>query len=137
MTTRKTYWTLQVVGWGAYSAAGIFSVTHSIGWRPAVAAGYLLFGLYSIALTELFRREIFRRQWLNNSTARMFGSLLVGAGVVGSTQTFLVIAVDFALQGSRNSFLAHPINALALWVGAIGVALAGKGSAPATGRPRR
>jgi len=30
-----------------------------------VAAGYLLFGLYSIALTELFRREILRRGWLD------------------------------------------------------------------------
>lgn len=121
MTPRKTYWTLQVIGWGAYSAAGLFSAAQRIGWRPAIVAGYLLFALYSIALTELLRREILRRQWLSAGPGRTLGVLVMGAGVVGSIQTFLVIAVDFALQGSGNSFLTHPANAVMLWVGAIGV----------------
>src|SRR6185369_6452072 len=63
MTTRKTYWTCQVAGWGMYSAAGMASTAGQIGWRTSLVAGYLLFALYSIALTELFRREIRRRYW--------------------------------------------------------------------------
>jgi signal transduction histidine kinase len=121
MTTRKTYWTLQVSGWGAYTAVGILGVAQRIGWHAAVVAGYVLFGMYSIALTELFRREILRRRWLDDGTARMVAILALGAGVVGSIQTFLVVAVDAALQATNDSFLRHPANALALWVGVIGV----------------
>jgi len=122
MTTRKTYWTCQVLGWGSYTAAGLAGTAQQIGWRPALVAGYLLFGLYSIALTELFRREILRRQWLDANTGRMLGALSLGAAVVGSIQSFLVIAVDLALQGGANSsFLRRPSNALALWVGVVGV----------------
>jgi hypothetical protein len=122
MTTRKTYWTLQVVGWGSYSAAGLAGTAGHLGWRPSLVAGYLLFGLYSIALIELFRREILRRQWLDAGTGRKLGSLSLGTVVVGSALAFLVTAVDLALQGSANSsFVQHPGNALALWVGVVGV----------------
>lgn len=121
MTTRKIYWTCQVLGWGSYSAAGLAFAAQQVGWRPALVAGYLLFGLYSIALTDLFRREILRRQWLNVNAGRMFASLALGAAVVGSIQSFLVIAVDLALEGSSNSFLRQPGNALPLWLGVMGV----------------
>lgn len=121
MTTRKTYWLCQVLGWSGYTAAGIAGATRQIGWRPAVVAGYLLFGLYSIALTELLRREILRRRWLDADTGPMFGALAVAAAVVGSIQTFLVLAVDLALQGSAQSMLQRPGNAMALWVGVVSV----------------
>src|SRR5712671_7950751 len=111
MTIRQTYWTCQVLGWGSYAAVGMAGAARQIGWRPAVVFGYLLFWLYSIALTDLFRREILRRQWLNVDTSRMFGTFALGIAVVGSIQTFLVIAVELALQGSSNSFLQHPGNA--------------------------
>ncbi len=71
MTVRKTYWTCQALGWGGYSALGLASASARIGLRPALVAGYLLFGVYSIALTELFRREIQRRGWLNANAGRM------------------------------------------------------------------
>ena len=57
MTIRKTYWICQVLGWGSYTAAGVTGAVHETGWHPAVVAGYLLFCLYSIALTDLFRHE--------------------------------------------------------------------------------
>jgi two-component system sensor histidine kinase AlgZ len=120
MTTRKIYWICQVLGWGLYSAAGAVGVSQEIGWRPAVVAGYLLFGVYSIALTELFRREIRRRQWLTASGSRMMLSLGLGALMVGSIQTFLVIAVSLALD-RRSTLLLQPANALWLWLGIIGV----------------
>ena len=122
MTTQRMYWTCQVVGWGGYAAAGLTAAAGQVGWRPSLVAGYLLFALYSIALTELFRREILRRQWLDASTGRMLGSLSLGAVVVGSVLAFLVVAVDLALQGGANSaFVQHPGTALALWGGVVGV----------------
>jgi signal transduction histidine kinase len=92
-----------------------------VGWRPSLIAGYGLFAVYSIALTELFRREIVRRKWLDASTGRMAALLAVGAAIVGSVQTFLVVAVDFTLQGSSNWFVRRPGYAIGLWMGVIGI----------------
>ena len=89
MTTRTTYWTCQIGGWGSYTAVGLVGASLRIGWRPTLVAGYLLFGLYSIALTELFRREILRRGWLDAGTGPMFGALALGAVTVASIQSFL------------------------------------------------
>ena len=114
MTTRKIYWTCQVLGWGIYSTVGAIGASQQIGWRPAVIGGYLLFGLYSIALTELFRREILRRQWLSASAGRMIGGLSLGVLVVGSIQAFLVIAVGLALDRNSISSLLTRANTLGL-----------------------
>src|SRR5262249_32593270 len=116
-----TYWTCQVLGWGSYTAVGVAGVVNETGWRPPVGAGYVAFFFFSIALTDLFRHEILRRQWLNSHTGRLFGALTLGIVVVGSIQCFLISAVDLALQGSSNFFAQHPGNVLRLWVGAMGV----------------
>jgi len=121
MSIQRTYWTCQAVGWGSYTAMGMWAASQQVGWRPSVIAGYLLFFLYSIALTDFFRREILRRQWLNASLGRMFGTLLMGAAVVGAIQSFLVFAVDLALQPRSNTFVQHPSIALATWLGITGV----------------
>jgi len=50
-------------------------------WRLSVVAGYLLFFLYSIAMTDLVPREIRRRQWLAGSWwtyDRVFGPAAFG-----------------------------------------------------------
>ena len=120
MTTRATYWICQIGGWGGYTAVGLVSASLRIGWRPTMVAGYLLFGLYSIALTELFRREILRRGWLNADTGRMFRALTLGALTVGSIQSFLVIAISQVLEPGANTFLQLPAAALWLWVSVIG-----------------
>jgi len=119
MTTRKTYWTCQALGWGGYSTVGLMAASRQVGWRPTVAAGYLLFALYSIALTELFRREILRRGWLNADAGRILGRLAPGVLLVGSIQSFLVVAVSLALEPA-NTFVRNPGAMLALWVSVIG-----------------
>jgi hypothetical protein len=120
MTTRKTYWTWQALGWSGYAMAGLTGAARQIGWRPTVVAGYLLFALYSIALTELFRREILRRGWLNADAGRMIGRLALGVLAVGSMQTFLVVAISLALEPSPNTFVRDLGAMLALWVSVIG-----------------
>jgi len=75
----------QVAGWGAYSAIGAFSAARQVGWQFSLVAGYLLFFLYSIALTDLFRREARRRQWLMAPSPRMYARVFGAAAVVGRT----------------------------------------------------
>jgi len=120
MTTRKTYWTCQALGWGLYSIIGLAAASRQIGWRPTVAIGYLLFALYSIALTELFRREIRRRGWLNSNAGRMIGRLALGVVAVGSIQSFLVVAINLALEPRSNALARDRAAMMALWVGVIG-----------------
>jgi hypothetical protein len=119
MNTRRTYWTCQTVGWGVYSAIGVVSAAQEVGWRSAVVIGYVLFAIYSIALTDLFRREMLRREWLDLGGGRMAAVLALGVVVVGSIQTFLVVAVDMTLSGSRSTF-RKPAYIEELWMGVCG-----------------
>jgi hypothetical protein len=112
MKTKVAYWTCQVAGWGGYSAIGALTAA----WRLSVVAGYLLFFLYSIALTDLFRREIRRRQWLMAPSPRMYARVFGAALLVAAVQTFLVIAINWWFDGQRSAFL-HPVAALAAWAG--------------------
>jgi hypothetical protein len=123
MTLKKTYWTCQVLGWGSYSAFTLWAAARAVGWRPSLIAGFALFAVYSIGLTDLFRREILRRRWLAASFGRMAGRLLAGAVIVGAVQTFLVVAISTALDPSPNGFLERPSQLLAAWLGITGVTL--------------
>jgi hypothetical protein len=114
MKTKVAYWTCQVAGWGAYSAIGGWSAAHQVGWRFGLVAGYLLFFLYSIALTDLFRREIRRRQWLTAPSGRMYARVFGTAPLVAAVLTFLVISINWLFEGQRSVFL-HPVAALATW----------------------
>jgi anti-sigma regulatory factor (Ser/Thr protein kinase) len=120
MTLRTKYWTCQALGWGIYSAVGLASAAERVGWRPSLAVGYGLFAVYSIALTDLFRREIGRRRWLDAGGWRMVGALAAGTMAVATIQTFLVVAVDAALRGGASSFLAALPAILWLWTGVTG-----------------
>ena len=64
MKNKIAYWVCQVAGWGAYAVTGTAMVAQQVGWQFSLIAGYALFFLYSIALTDLLRREMRRRQWL-------------------------------------------------------------------------
>src|ERR1700690_185109 len=121
MTTRANYWTCQALGLAGYPTVGLAAASRQIGWRPTLAIGYLLFALYSIALTELFRREILRRGWLNADAGRILGRLALGVLVVGSIQSFLVASISLALEPGPNTFVRNPGAMLALWVSVIGV----------------
>jgi len=122
MKTKIAYWTCQVAGWGGYSAIGAFSVARQVGWQFSLVAGYLLFFLYSIALTDLYRREIRRRQWLTAPSPRMYARVFCAAAMVAAVQTFLVIAVAWMFDGQRSAFL-HPAAALAAWLGITGITI--------------
>lgn len=120
MKTRSTYWLCQILGWGAYTAIGILSRVQQVGWGFATIAGYLLFWAYSIALTDLLRREIRRRDWLATWNARIILRLLLAVLVVAAIQTFLVTVIDVTFLGRRSEFVLHPAYVLGMLVGLFG-----------------
>jgi signal transduction histidine kinase len=103
--TRVSYWACQAFGWGTYSVLGMRMAAHEVGWTTGVIAGYGLFFFYSIALTDLLRREIKRRHWLDAPGGRMLARLGPAVLGIGTVQTLLVFGVDFGLTG-RTSELA-------------------------------
>ena len=116
MNSRITYWRCQILGWGAYSAIGVLSAP----WRLTTFAGYFLFCLYSIALTDLLRREIRRRDWLAQSNVWTYLRLFLAAILVAAIQSGLVFAVDLALIGGKSEFVLHPAYLLGMWGGITG-----------------
>src|SRR5258708_25750802 len=114
------YWTGQAAGWGFYTVMGISMAAQQVGWRFSMIAGYILFGLYSIALTDLLRREIRRRQWLNNlkffTFLRLFGVALILAAI----QTFLIVAIDIAFNQRTAFFFSNPSYILSTWMSVSG-----------------
>jgi len=120
MKTRTTYWTCQILGWGIYSAFGVFGAVQQVGWRFATIAGYLLFFLYTIALTDLLRREIRRRNWLAAWNARTIFRLALAALLAGAIQTLLVTAIDLTLLGKQSEFALHPYYSFGMLVGVTG-----------------
>ncbi len=106
-----TYWTCQILGWGGYSIVGLVSavpVAPRTGWRVSIVLGYALYALYSIALTDLLRREIKRKQWLADSAGMMWTRLVIAACAIGAIQTFLIVAINLALDGRQSAFLTNP-----------------------------
>ncbi len=67
-------------------------------------------------MTDLFRREIRRRQWLTAPSGRMYARVFGAAAMVSALQTFLVIAINWLFDGASSVFL-HPVTALAAWAG--------------------
>ena len=120
MKNRTAYWSCQAVGWGSYTAMGISMAAQQTGWRFSMVAGYSLFFLYSIALTDLLRREIRRRQWLNALTFSTFARLFGAAFVLGAVQTFLVFAIDLAFLQRNSYFLSKPSYIPATWTSIAG-----------------
>jgi sensor histidine kinase YesM len=118
MKTRLTYWACQIAGWGAYAAIGTASAAQVVGWRVSLVTGYALFAVYSIALTDLLRREIRRRDWLN---ARFVFWRLAGAAILlAAIQTFLVVAINLGFDGKRSTFLENPSYIASTWVSVAG-----------------
>jgi hypothetical protein len=93
----------------------MFMAARQVGWRAYMIAGYLLFFGYSVALTDLLRREIKRRQWLEARAAKVVGRLAASVALIGSVQTFLVIAVNYMLTGDPELF-ARTGAVMSAWV---------------------
>jgi sensor histidine kinase YesM len=120
MKTKVVYWTCQTAGWGFYTVMGISRAAQQVGWRFSMIAGYILFCLYSMALTDLLRREIRRRQWLNNLSFFTFLRLFGAALILAAIQTFLVVAIDIAFNQRAAFFFSNPAYILATWISVSG-----------------
>ena len=120
MKTKIAYWSCQVLGWGAYSAMGLSMATRQMGWQFHIAAGYVLFTLYSIALTDLLQRGMKRRGVLDHLTLGVGLKLFAAALGVAAVQAFLVSAVDLAFEGAAGFVLREPKFPLSIWMSAGG-----------------
>jgi len=118
MKTRVAYWSCQILGWGAYAATGAATAAAQTGWRFALVGGYILFALYSIALTDLLRREIRRRNWLYAPYALL--RLAGAAAALATVQAFLVFAVDVVLEGRGSNFFKTPAYNANVWISVCG-----------------
>jgi hypothetical protein len=91
----------------------------TLGWRTSVVVGYILFGGYSIALTDLLRRELRRRHWLDASLPRVVWRMLLAVVAIGSIQTFLIFSITLVLTGSVVQ-MGGPRQMVAVWIGVTG-----------------
>ncbi len=120
MKNKIAYWVCQIAGWGTYSVTGTAMVAQQVGWQFSLVAGYALFFLYSIALTDLLRREMRRRQWLSTLTFRTSLGLFVAALAIAAVQTFLVFAVDLLFHGRASLVYRSPAYAIPTWISVSG-----------------
>jgi signal transduction histidine kinase len=120
MKTKSAYWACQLIGWGSYAAVGLTFATQAVGWRASVVVGYVLFFGYSIALTDLLRREIRRRHWLDASPGRVIVRMGLAVMAIGLVQTFLIFSVTLLLT-SRVTQLGGAQMMFSYWVGLTGV----------------
>ncbi len=112
----NAYWLCQALGWGAYAVVGMAIVAASGDWRAYTAPAYLFYFLYSIALTDLLRREIRRRDWLNGSVWGVVRKLAAAALAIGAIQTALILSVGLAFEGPHSGFLRLDFM-LPVWLG--------------------
>jgi hypothetical protein len=115
MSASRKYWWCQALAWGGYSGISITVAAQYVGWQLSLVIGYILYALYSIAFTDLFRRLIHRRGWLDLPALRRLLRVAPGILVIGVTQTLLVLSINLALDRQNASW---PLNAvLGLWFG--------------------
>ena len=116
MSPQRKYWLSQALAWGGYSTISIIFAAEYTGWRPVLVIGYLLYTLYSIAFTDLFRRLIHRRGWLDLPGLARFARIAPGIIMIGTTQAFLVVSVDTLLEGGLKD--SWPLSSILwLWLG--------------------
>jgi len=114
MTTK--YWLFQALGWGAYTAVAFFFAVRAVGPRPDVIVGFALFFLYSIALTDLLRREIKRHHWLDEVSLGVVAKLFGIGAALAAFQTGLIVGISFLFVGYRSEYLTDPAMILeTLW----------------------
>ena len=119
MKTKSAYWACQLIGWSGYVALGLVFATRAVGWRAPVVVGYILFGGYSIALTDLLRREIRRRQWLDAAPGRVLGRMALAVIAMGMVQTFLIYSVTLMLTGELAQ-MGGASQLFSIWAGVTG-----------------
>jgi len=122
MKNRNTsYWACQIGGWAAFSALGLTTAAMENGWRPSVVIGYLLFFLYSVGFSHLLRRLSLRRGWASLAPAKAIARLSVGAILIATLQTGLVVAVYTTIEGSLGVWRQpSSIIYMFLWLAVVG-----------------
>lgn len=122
MKNRNTsYWACQIGGWAVFSALGLTTGAMENGWRPSVVIGYLLFFLYSIVFTHLLRRLSLQRGWTSLGPARAITRLSIGAILIATLQTGLVVGVYTAIEGSLGVWREpSSIVYMFLWLTVVG-----------------
>lgn len=120
MKTKSAYWACQLIGWGSYVALGLYWAAQAVGWRASVVVGYVLFFGYSIALTDLLRREMRRRHWLDASPGRVLWRMALAVIAIGLVQTFLIFSVTLVLT-RKVTQLGGASMIFSYWVGVTGV----------------
>jgi hypothetical protein len=111
------YWLFQTLGWGGYSALGCFFTLQSTRWRPDIVLGYILFFGYSIGLTDLLRREIRCRHWLDHVSLRTVAKLFGIGSLIAVIQTGLIVGFEFLFMGPRSEYIMSPLIILYTWWG--------------------
>lgn len=118
MRNKIIYRCWQVLFWGAYTGVLLSQTLQRTGWQLHIVFDFVLFFGYCVALTDLWRREILRRGWLDAVSIRTFGMGLLSAVTLGAVQTLLVVATDIALSAGRSYFIQQPVGILWTWLGA-------------------
>src|SRR5882762_8813351 len=116
MKTNRSYWACQVIGWGVYVILGLTMAAQQVGWKASVVAGYVLFFFYSIALTDLLRREMKRRHWLEGRPVGMVARLVPAVVGIATVQTLLVVGISYGLKGSVAGY-GRPEYLMSTWMG--------------------
>ena len=117
----RSYWACQIAGWAAFSVLGLTTGAMENGWRPSTVIGYLLFFLYSVSFTHLFRRLSLRRGWASLGPARAFTRLSVGAMLIATILTGLVVRVYTAIERSLGIWRQpSSIGYMFLWLTVVG-----------------
>ena len=112
------YWLLQILGWGIYSIIGASIAAVYVGMTFPLVFGYVLFFAYSIALTDVFRREIRRRGWLELPTSPWWPRVIRlagGAVLIGTIQTLSVVGFNILLD-RRNAGTWDLSGILPMWL---------------------
>jgi len=109
------YWTVQVLGWGTYVAAGLAMILPQTGPQPAVIGGYTLFFFYSLALSHLLRRLIRRGDWLALTPGKAAVRLFLAALVLGLVESGLIILVQCVWTRTSPFAIRHDFL-LSMWV---------------------
>jgi uncharacterized membrane-anchored protein YhcB (DUF1043 family) len=101
METSAAYWAYQAFYWGIFSAIGLAINLVNGGNVRNLVISHILFFLYSIGLTHVYRRRIQRWRLRQPSAVRKRLWLFGGILVISLIQTALVISIDIALNGWR------------------------------------
>lgn len=100
------YWLCQLIGWGAYTAVGVFWAVKEVGPSTRLFINYAIFFLVVIGLTHFLRNQIRKRQWLNLPLLKSAPRMGAAAILTGLCSAFQVIGLDELTGGHLWSGIA-------------------------------